>query len=122
MTPWMIFSALALGSAVGVLSGMVGAGGNVVLIPALVFVYGMSQKTAQGTSLATMLLPITLLAFWRYHRAGQVNFKLAMVLAVGFAIGGYFGGAWAQGFSDLVLRRAFAVLLLALAMKLMLTR
>ncbi len=87
------------------------------LIPALIFFYGMSQITAQGTSVAT-LLPIGIFAFWTYYTAGHVDLKLAMLIAVGLAMGGWFGGLWAQHLSDVVLRRGFAVLLIALPIKL----
>jgi uncharacterized protein len=109
---------LALGIAVGSVSGLIGLGGGVFLIPALTFFYGMSQKRAQGTSVATLLLPVGILAFWAYYKAGHVDLKLAMFIAVGFTIGGYFGGIFAQHLSDTVLRRGFAVLLVLLAIKL----
>ncbi len=109
---------LALGLVIGVISGMIGIGGGAFLIPALIFFYGMSQKTAQGTSVATLLLPIGIFAFWTYYRAGHVNLKLAFLIAVGFAVGGWVGGLWAQHLSDVVLRRGFAVLLVLLAIKL----
>ena len=114
--------ALALGLVVGVISGMVGVGGAAFLIPALIFFYGMSQKTAQGTSIATLLLPIGIFAFWNYYKAGHVDLRLALLIALGFAAGGWFGGLWAQQLSDLVLRRGFAVLLVVLAIKLAIGR
>ena len=109
---------IALGLVIGAISGMIGIGGGAFLIPALVFFYGMSQKTAQGTSVATLLLPIGLFAFWAYYKAGHVDLKLALLIAIGFAVGGWLGGVMAQGFSDVVLRRSFAALLVALAAKL----
>jgi uncharacterized membrane protein YfcA len=122
MTPLAITGGLVLGVVIGIISGMIGIGGGAFLIPALVFFYGMSQKTAQGTSVATLLLPIGILAFWTYYKAGHVDLKLAFLIAVGFAIGGYFGGLWAQHLSDIVLRRGFAVLLVALAINLVIAR
>jgi uncharacterized membrane protein YfcA len=118
----MIAGALALGVAIGGISGLIGVGGGAFLIPALIYFYGMSQIRAQGTSLATLLLPIGIFAFWTYFKAGHVDLKLAMLISVGFAAGGWLGGMWAQHLSDLVLRRGFAVLLIALATKLLLTR
>ena len=118
MTPLGIVGGLALGLVIGGISGMIGIGGGAFLIPALILFYGMSQKTAQGTSLATLLLPIGIFAFWTYYKAGHVDFKLALLIATGFAIGGWFGGIWAQHVSDVVLRRGFAVLLVVLAAKL----
>ncbi len=105
MTPLAIAGGLALGAVIGIISGMIGIGGGAFLIPALIFFYGMSQKTAQGTSVATLLLPIGIFAFWTYYK-----------------VGGYFGGLWAQHLSDVVLRRGFAVLLVALAIKLAIGR
>ena len=122
MTPFAIAGVVALGLAIGCISGLVGLGGGALLIPALVFFYGMSQKTAQGTSLAMMLLPTGLFAFWAYYRAGQVNLKLALWISLGFVIGGWLGGLWAQHLPALVLRRTFAALLIVLALKLAFSR
>ncbi len=113
-----ILGGLVLGIAVGGVSGVIGLGGGVLLIPALTYFYGMSQKRAQGTSIATLLLPVGILAFWAFYKAGHVDLKLALCIAVGFTIGGWFGGQYAQHFSDTVLRRGFAVLLVLLAIKL----
>ena len=122
MTPLAIAGGLVLGVGIGIISGMIGIGGGAFLIPALVFFYGMSQKTAQGTSVATLLLPIGIFAFWTYYEAGHVDVRLAFLIAVGFAVGGWFGGLWAQHLSDVVLRRGFAFLLVALAIKLAIAR
>jgi len=110
---------LAIGVLIGTLSGMIGLGGAIFLIPILVYGYGMDQKTAQGTSLATLLLPIGALAFWKYYSAGHVDLKLAALLAVGFFVGGYFGGTVAQLATSLQLRRIFAVCLAGIAVKML---
>jgi len=112
----------ALGILVGTISGLIGIGGGAFLIPALVYFYGMSQIKAQGTSVATLLLPIGVFAFWTYYKAGHVDFKLSMLIAVGFAAGGWLGGMWAQHLSENVLRKGFAVLLVMLAAKMLFTR
>jgi uncharacterized membrane protein YfcA len=122
MTPVAIAGGLILGMVIGIISGMIGIGGGAFLIPALIFFYGMSQKSAQGTSVATLLLPIGIFAFWTYYKAGHVDLKLALLIAVGFAVGGWFGGLWAQHLSDVVLRRGFAVLPVGLAIKLAIER
>jgi uncharacterized membrane protein YfcA len=114
MTTVAIAGGLLLGLVIGVISGIIGIGGGAFLIPALIFIYGMSQKTAQGTSIATLLLPIGIFAFWTYYKAGHVDLTLAFLIAVGFAVGCWFGSLWAQHLSDVVLRRGFAVLLVAL--------
>lgn len=122
MTPLAIAGGLLLGVTIGIISGLIGIGGGAFLIPALIYFYGMSQIKAQGTSVATLLLPIGMFAFWRYYRAGHVDVRLALLVAAGFAVGGWIGGAWAQHLSPLVLRRGFAGLLIALAMKLLATK
>ena len=75
---------------IGVVSRLIGVGGGEILILALVYFYGTTQIKAQGTSLATLLLPIGIFAFWTYYKAGLVNFKLAMLISVGFAAGGWY--------------------------------
>jgi uncharacterized membrane protein YfcA len=109
---------LLIGVVVGIISGLVGIGGGALLIPALVFMYKMTQHRAQGTSLAVLLLPIGFFAFWQYYKAGNVDVKLAVLIAIGFAAGAYFGGVWAQHLSESVLRKGFAILLAVLALKL----
>jgi uncharacterized membrane protein YfcA len=93
MTPIAILGGLFLGIVIGAISGLVGIGGGALLIPALIYFYGMTQIKAQGTSLATLLLPIGFFAFWTYYKAGHADLKLALLIAVGFAIGGWVGGA-----------------------------
>lgn len=108
---------LSVGIAIGIVSGLIGLGGAIFLIPFLVYGYGMDQHRAQGTSIATLLLPIGALAFWKYYNAGNVDIRIAALMAVGFFVGGYFGGSWAQAVPTVVLRRVFAICLVALAVK-----
>ena len=105
---WMM---LLIGLAVGVASGVVG--GGILFVPALVWLAGMSQHKAQGTSLGALLLPVGLFAFLEYYRKGNADLRVALLLAVGFAVGGYFGAAGAQHIPDLWLRRIFALTLIA---------
>jgi uncharacterized membrane protein YfcA len=109
--------AVIIGVATGILSGLIGLGGGIFIVPALVFVFNMSQHQAQGTSLATLLLPIGLFGFLEYYRHGHVDLRVAALLALGFALGIYLGGRWAQAIPDLVLRRAFAVALVLIAIR-----
>jgi uncharacterized membrane protein YfcA len=122
MSPLAIIGGLILGVIIGGISGLVGIGGGALLIPALIYFYGMTQIRAQGTSLATLLLPIGFFAFWSYYKAGHADLKLAILLSVGFALGGWLGGQWAQHLPEMVLRRGFAVLLLVIAAKLAFSR
>ena len=113
---------LVIGVMIGVISGAIGLGGAIFLIPVLVYGYGLDQESAQGTSLATLLLPIGSLAFWKYYQSGHVNLKLAALLAIGFFVGGYFGGTFAQVATALQLRRIFAVCLAGIAVKMFLQK
>lgn len=110
---------LLLGVFIGIISGLVGIGGGALLVPILVLFYGMTQHKAQGTSLGALLLPIGAFAFWRYYKSGNVDLRLAILVAVGFALGGWIGGSWAQHLSDLTLRRGFALLLIVIAVRLL---
>lgn len=108
---------LAVGVAAGILAGLVGIGGGIVIVPALVFFFKMDQHTAQGTSLAILLPPTGLLAFMRYYKAGHVDVGLAVVIVAGVLLGGYFGGGWAQQVSGPALRKSFAVFMFLAAAK-----
>ena len=94
-----------------------GIGGGIVIIPALVYGFHMSQRRAQGTSLGALLAPIGILAFLEYYKAGNVDLKMALLIALGFIFGGYFGGMWAQQIPQNVLRKMFGVLLAVTAAK-----
>ena len=107
---WMI---LLIGLVVGMVSGVVGIGGGILFIPALVYLLGMDQYKAQGTSLGALLAPVGLLAFLEYYRRGHADLRVALLLAAGFFVGGYFGAVGAQHVSELWLRRSLAVTLIA---------
>ncbi|MCX5695757.1 MAG: sulfite exporter TauE/SafE family protein [Candidatus Omnitrophica bacterium] len=107
---------LVLGLTAGTLSGMFGIGGGTILIPALVFLVGLSQHEAQGTTLAIMLLPIGLLAVMKYYHSGHVHFYIAAFICIGFLIGGLLGANMAEMLSNLVLRKAFGIFLLIIAL------
>ena len=111
---------IGIGLLVGVLAGLVGIGGGIVIVPALVYFGGMTQHKAQGTSLGALLLPIGVLAFWEYYKAGNVDLKVAIILAVTITIGGYFGGRYAQQISEPMLRKIFAVVLILAAIRMLL--
>ena len=112
-----IIGLLALGLAAGLLSSMVGIGGGVVIVPALVIIFAVSQKVAQGTSLVMLLPPIGILAVINYYKAGYVDFKVAGVLCVAFIVGSYFGSKIALNLQESTLKRIFGVFLMILAVK-----
>jgi uncharacterized membrane protein YfcA len=105
---WII---LLIGLVVGLVSGVVGIGGGILFVPALIWLLHMSQHKAQGTSLGALLLPVGIFAFMEYYREGNADIRVAALLAAGFLVGGYFGAVGAQHISDLWLRRIFAVTL-----------
>jgi hypothetical protein len=111
----VLLGGLGIGLAAGILAGMVGIGGGLVIVPALVYFYGMDQHMAQGTSLLVLLPPSGLFAFLAYYKAGHVDVKLGLLIFVGVLLGGYLGGHWAQQLSGLVLRRGFAVFMVLAA-------
>ena len=115
----MNFLYLLLGLFVGALSGVVGIGGGIIIVPVLVFFFHMSQHKAQGTSMGALLAPIGALAFWEYYKAGNADLKAAALIALGFLVGGYFGGIWAQKLPEVALQRTFGALLVILGIRLL---
>jgi uncharacterized membrane protein YfcA len=106
------------GLAAGFLGGMVGVGGGVIMVPMMVFALGLSQKTAQGTSLAVMMIPLSIgVACYNYYKAGQVNITYALIIAGFFAVGGYFGSKLALTIDQNLVKKIFAVLLVLIAVK-----
>lgn len=108
----LILLYIALGLAAGVLSGLMGIGGGIILIPALIYLFGLTQQQAQGTTLALMVPPIGLLAAWTYYRQGYVNFQIAIFVCLGFFIGGLFGAKIAIGLNNTILQKLFGAFLL----------
>src|SRR5512146_2904550 len=110
-----------LGLVAGVISGLFGVGGAIVIVPGLVLLGKLPQHTANGTSLAALLLPVGLLGFLQYYKRGQVNLPYAALIAVGLFLGALLGAKLAGSMSDVWLKRAFGVLLLFVAGKLLLS-
>jgi len=115
---WMM---LLVGLVVGLVSGVVGIGGGILFVPALVWLLGMDQHKAQGTSLGALLAPVGILAFIEYYRKGNADLRVAALLAAGFFVGGYFGAVGAQHIPDLWLRRIFALSLIGIGGKILFT-
>ena len=115
---WVLVALIGL--VAGVVSGLFGIGGAVVIVPALVLLAKLPQHTANGTSLAALLLPVGILGAIEYYRRGQVNIPYAVIIAVGLFIGAFVGANLAGGMADTTLRKAFGGLLLIVAGKLLL--
>jgi uncharacterized protein len=110
---------LLIGTFTGVMAGMLGIGGGLVVIPALVMIMGMSQQETQGTSLAMMLPPIGIIAAWNYYKAGHVDIKVALILACMFIVGSYFGSKLAIRLPQDTLKKIFGIFLLLVAVKML---
>lgn len=110
---------ILVGIAAGVLSGLVGVGGGIIIVPALVFFIGFSQKTAQGTSLALIMLPVGILGVLQYYKQGHVDYKVVGILAIGFLAGSFFGSKLALTISQESLKKVFAILMIIIAVKML---
>jgi hypothetical protein len=113
---------LLLGLFAGVLSGLLGIGGGIFIIPALVLLLGFSQHTAQGTTLAMMVPPIGLLAAWVYYSKGYVDLKVAGLMCVGFFVGGLLGAKFATAIPETTLSRIFGVAMLIVSIKMIIAK
>lgn len=111
---------ILVGLVAGVISGLLGIGGAVFMIPVLVMCFGMSQHAAQGTTLAMMLPPVTILAVMTYHKNGNLDWMVATLLCIGFVLGSYFGAKFAAQISPGALKKVFGVALLLISLKIIL--
>jgi uncharacterized protein len=108
---------ILLGIAAGTLSGLIGIGGGIIIIPALVLFFGLTQHQAQGTTLALLIPPIGILAAWAYYRQGFVDIRIALFIALGFVAGSYLGAKFATRLPGMTLGRGFGFALLVIAVK-----
>jgi uncharacterized membrane protein YfcA len=113
---------ILIGMAAGVLAGLFGIGGGVIIVPALLYAARMSQLTATGTSLGALLLPVGALGAWEYYRTGNLDVRAALVIAVGLFVGAFFGAKLAHVLTAIQLRRAFAVFLVLIAIKIWMSK
>lgn len=116
----MLLTFLLIGLAAGVLAGLFGIGGGVLIVPALMYFAAMPIKTATGTSLGALLLPVGLLGAVTYFRAGNLDVRASTLVAVGLFAGAYFGARIAQIMQPALLQRLFALFLVAIAVRMFL--
>ena len=117
-----IISYIVLGLAAGTLSGLIGIGGGIIIIPALIFLFGLSQHMAQGTTLALMVPPVGILAAWTYYKCGFVDLKIAGLICIGFFFGGLIGAKIATSMSTVMLEKVFGACLFLVSIKMMFFR
>lgn len=110
---------ILVGIAAGILGGLVGVGGGIIIVPALVYFIGFSQKTAQGTSLGLIMLPVGILGVLHYYKQGHVDFKVVGILAIGFFVGSYYGSKIALSLPQETIKKIFALLMILIAIKML---
>jgi len=120
----IVLIALAIGLAAGMLSGLVGIGGGIIMVPALVFFLQYNQHQAQGTSLAVLTLPVVILASYYYYtqciaQGHPIDLRIVGLLAIAFVAGGYLGVRWALKLSQEQLKQVFAILLIYSAIRML---
>jgi uncharacterized membrane protein YfcA len=116
----VIIILLCVGLVAGILSGMVGIGGGIIIVPALVYFLGMSQHTAQGTTLAMFLMPIGILGVFNYYKAGHIDMKVALVIATTFVLGSFVGSKISIGLDQTTVKRVFGVIIFVISLKMIL--
>jgi uncharacterized protein len=117
MSLYTIVGLILLGIAAGILSSLVGIGGGIVIVPVLVMAFGLSQHTAQGTTLAMLSLPVALVSAVNYYKRGAVNWQFALIICIGFVVGSYFGSKVALDLPEKMIKRIFATLMIVVAIK-----
>jgi hypothetical protein len=113
----MLLLYILLGLAAGFLSGLIGIGGGVIIVPSLIFFFGFSQQEAQGTTLGLLVPPIGILAAWTYYQQGYMEIKVAALICLGFFLGGLLGAKLATNLSNVFLEKVFGISLLLIALK-----
>jgi uncharacterized membrane protein YfcA len=120
MTFTTILILIIIGLAAGMLSGMIGVGGGIIIVPALVYFLAFSQQKAQGTSLGILLLPVGILAVMQYYKHGHIDVKVVVIVSLSFIIGGFFGSKLALSLPEATLKKIFAVIMILIALKMLL--
>ena len=119
ITTTTVLILLAIGLFSGMLGGMVGIGGGIVIVPALIYFLGFSQLNAQGTSLALIMFPVGVLGVINYYKQGHIDFNIVFILAIGFVVGSFLGSKFAMNIPQAFVKKSFAMLMIIIAMKML---
>lgn len=111
MTTQTILILVVIGLLAGILSGFVGVGGGIIIVPALVFMLGLTQHQAQGTSLFVLSFPVVILATLNYWKTGNVNWKFGLIIALTFVVGGYIGSKLSLKMSPGLVKFLFGIIM-----------
>ena len=117
-----LFLYITIGVFAGAISGLIGIGGGIIIVPCLIYIFGFSQHAAQGTTLAMLIPPIGLLAALRYYQSGNVKLSVAAFICAGFLVGGYLGAGLVQSLSEPVLRKVFGIFLLLVSLRMIFSK
>lgn len=112
---------ILIGLSAGLLSGLVGVGGGIIMVP-LLLILGLSQHQAQGTSLAVLAMPVTFIAAYNYHKAGHLDWKIALIIAIFFVVGAFFGSHLAISIDQKLLKKIFGITLLILSLRMIFSK
>ena len=119
MSLYLVIILILIGLSSGMLSGLVGVGGGIIIVPALLFLLGFSQHEAQGTSLGLLLLPVGILAVLNYYKQGYIDMRVIAIMSIAFVVGGWLGSKLSLVLSELLIKRIFAVILFYAAFKML---
>ena len=121
MTPHTIFMLVSIGLFAGLLSGFVGVGGGIIIVPALVFLLGLTQHQAQGTSLFVLMLPVVSFAVLNYWKSGNVKWEYGLVIAMTFIVGAFFGSKLSLKISPGLVQLIFGILMAYISFRMILS-
>lgn len=110
---------IVIGICAGILSGLVGVGGGIIIVPALVFFLAFSQKMAQGTSLGILLLPVGILGVLQYYKQGYIDMRVVVIISLAFFLGSYFGSKIALSLSNEAVKKIFAIMMIVISIKML---
>ena len=119
MTAQIVLILILIGLFAGMLSGLIGVGGGIIVVPALVFFLGFSQHEAQGTSLGLLLLPVGILAVLNYYKQGYIDIKVVAIMCLAFVVGGWLGSKISLALPQEIVKKIFAVILIYTAFRML---
>lgn len=122
MTVNEIIILIIIGLSAGIVSGLLGVGGAIIMVPALILFMGLTQHQAQGTSLSVLIFPVGFLAFWNYYKHGYVNFKIAIIIMLAFFVGGYLGSLVAVRIPERPLKIFFGILIIIMGARMIIKK
>ncbi len=117
-----IIKAIGIGLSAGILSGLLGVGGGIIIVPSLAFLLGFTQHLAQGTSLAMLLLPVGIMGVYKYYTAGSIDLRIAAILALGYFLGSYTGASISLTINPVVMRKIFATFVICIGIAMLMKK